>query len=284
MSTPLAVQATNASSRVDSFSHDLSITKLTKLLALADEYADAVLDGDARYFREELNAHHRRWLLHADDEAEVWLVQWHNAAPTYRQAALPAEAITLLSGALSFERWNRGGQLQRELSPGAQVSFAAGSMRAFKAGESSESTFAVHSVAVGGAPAQDAHADVIHPVDVPQAVRRGARVVDVRSQEERTSQGPLLGAIAIDADLAIHRLDPASALRLRSVASTDVEWIIVSSDGAVAAEIVRELRQRGLVYSRSMAGGFAALAENLVFDVIIGGIHNHRDAAVMAAH
>ncbi|WP_149360449.1 hypothetical protein [Lolliginicoccus suaedae] len=256
------------------------------LLAAADEHAARVLDGSARFLAHEVVPGRQRWLLDRDDHLEAWLVEQEPSTRWDRPTALSAAAITVLDGELDIERWNGEGRITRRVGSGEQASFTSGTMRGTRPA-SDGPVVTVHAVARRRAPLDDLAATAVFPGDLQAAVARGARVVDIRTQQERIEQGPLLGAIAIDADKVAHRVDPRSAVRFREATSTDIEWIIASSDGTAAQPIASELRRRGITRARVLVDGFAGLAEHGPGEplrAILGGVAHHRDAAVMAAH
>lgn len=126
--------------------------------------------------------------------------------------------------------------------------------------------------------------DWLHPDEVARAVARGARVVDIRSQAERSVEGPLVGAVALTADEVIDRLDPGSPARIGWAVDHDVEWILVSARGHDAVVLVDGLRGRGVRGAMALIGGFSALRALRLLEAVSGGLHNRRDAAAIAAH
>ncbi|MCW4352768.1 rhodanese-like domain-containing protein [Hoyosella sp. YIM 151337] len=225
-----------------------------------------------------------RWKLADLNHATVWLVQW-TAGVTQRRS--DAEAITVLAGSLRVQRWGNAGHSARTVTAGGQAGFIEGVQHAFTPAADGSAFFAVHVV-----PARQAaqrvlssyEADRVFADEVQSRVAQGAKVVDIRNQDERTVQGPLLGAIAVSAELLEHRLDPAGALRLSAAVNANVEWIVVCAQGDDAPAAVAALRRRGLQRVKALVGGFQALRDGGKLDAVLGGVHKHRDAAVMAAH
>lgn len=125
---------------------------------------------------------------------------------------------------------------------------------------------------------------LLHPDEVAAAVASGARVVDIRSQAERTAQGPLVGAVAVAAHELLDRLDPAGPRRIGWAASREVPWVVVSARGHGAAAAAEALRRAGLANTVALIGGFASLKALNLFDAVSGGLHTRRDAAAIAAH
>lgn len=259
------------------------------LLALADAYAARVLDGDIALGPKHNTPEGARWKLAELDEAIVWLVTW---TPGVTLRRTTAEALTVLAGALRVQRWGASGRAARTVTAGGQAGFMGGVKHALTPVVGSEDFYAVHveptkaAVAAGtsSVKARSTEPELLFADELAARVTQGAKVVDIRSQRERSEQGPLLGALAVEAELLEHRLDPAGALRLRAATANDVEWIVVSAHGTDAIAAVTSLRRRGLRRVKALAGGYASLRENGQLDAVLGGVHNHRDAAVMAAH
>ncbi|WP_232534954.1 rhodanese-like domain-containing protein [Nocardia terpenica] len=99
----------------------------------------------------------------------------------------------------------------------------------------------------------------IQPEELPVVLARGGWVIDIRPQAERTRDGALLGALAIERELLTARLDPTSAARLAWARDWDLEWVIMCSSGADSAVDARSLRRLGLARATSLSGGYRAL-------------------------
>ncbi|GAA4384574.1 rhodanese-like domain-containing protein [Tsukamurella soli] len=85
----------------------------------------------------------------------------------------------------------------------------------------------------------------------------GVGVIDVRDQADRSRDGILPGAVAIDAAAVIARVVPGLPTSL-STAGREAQWLLVSTNGATAAAIAMRLRDRGVCASH-VEGGFRAL-------------------------
>ncbi|WP_019201044.1 rhodanese-like domain-containing protein [Tsukamurella sp. 1534] len=96
----------------------------------------------------------------------------------------------------------------------------------------------------------------MHPVHYTPA--DDAIVVDLRDQSDRSRDGILTGAIALDAAAVAARLVPGLPTSL-AAAAADTRWVLVSNNGATASAIATRLRDRG-VRATSVDGGFRALA------------------------
>ncbi|CAM5272159.1 hypothetical protein TPAU25S_02327 [Tsukamurella paurometabola] len=81
----------------------------------------------------------------------------------------------------------------------------------------------------------------MHPVHFTPA--DDAILVDLRDQSERSRDGILPGAVALDAAAVIARLVPGLSTSL-AAAGPDTRWLLVSGNGATAAAIATRLRDR----------------------------------------
>jgi rhodanese-related sulfurtransferase len=120
----------------------------------------------------------------------------------------------------------------------------------------------------------------MHPVHYTPA--DGSILVDLRDQSERTRDGILPGAVALDAAAVIARLVPGLSTSL-SAAGPDARWTLVSGNGATASAIANRLRDRG-VQASSVDGGFRALTLGLTRGAGTGSESYRRAIAQFAAH
>lgn len=122
----------------------------------------------------------------------------------------------------------------------------------------------------------------MHPVHFTPA--DDAILVDLRDQSERSRDGILPGAVALDAAAVIARLVPGLSTSL-AAAGPDTRWLLVSGNGATAAAIATRLRDRG-VQASSVDGGFRALSLGVTGGTGTGnGSESYRRAvAQFAAH
>ncbi|MGV9747908.1 rhodanese-like domain-containing protein [Rhodococcus zopfii] len=123
-----------------------------------------------------------------------------------------------------------------------------------------------------------------YPTELAAAVARGAVVVDIRTSAERTVQGTLPGALAIDSSLLTRRLDPAGAERLALAVDRDVEWVVVSADGPLAHRAVAALQELGLRRATGLVGGYAAIKTAGLVDAVTRAQHIADDVARVTAH
>lgn len=59
--------------------------------------------------------------------------------------------------------------------------------------------------------------------EVPEALRRGAVLVDIRPQEQRSREGEVPGALVVERNVLEWRCDPTSDARLPEAVGDDVE-------------------------------------------------------------
>ncbi|NLV80048.1 MAG: rhodanese-like domain-containing protein [Rhodococcus sp.] len=123
-----------------------------------------------------------------------------------------------------------------------------------------------------------------YPSELAAAVMRGAVVVDIRSNDQRGAQGTLPGALAIAPDLVATRLDPANPGRLAAAVDHDVEWVLVSADGAESHRVVAALQKRGLRRVTHLAGGFDAIKAANLSGSVAAARHVAADVARVTAH
>lgn len=99
--------------------------------------------------------------------------------------------------------------------------------------------------------------------EVPAALDRGAVLVDIRPQAQRTSEGDVpdgLGALVIERNVLEWRCDPTSDARLPQAVGDDVEWVILCSEGYTSSLAAAALQDLGLHRATDVVGGYQALA------------------------
>jgi rhodanese-related sulfurtransferase len=96
--------------------------------------------------------------------------------------------------------------------------------------------------------------------EVPDALRRGAVLVDIRPQAQRLREGELPGALVIERNVLEWRCDPTSDAKLPEAVGDDVEWVIVCSEGYTSSLAVAALLDIGLHRATDVIGGYRALA------------------------
>lgn len=99
------------------------------------------------------------------------------------------------------------------------------------------------------------------PADqVPEAVRGGAVLVDIRPQAQRAREGEVPGALTIERNVLEWRCDPTSDARLPQAVGDDVEWVILCSEGYTSSLAAAALLDLGLHRTTDVVGGYHALA------------------------
>ena len=99
--------------------------------------------------------------------------------------------------------------------------------------------------------------------DVPAALRRGALLVDIRPQAQRTREGEVpenLKALVIERNVLEWRCDPTSDARLPEAVSDDVQWVVLCSQGYTSSLAAAALQDIGLHRATDVIGGYHALA------------------------
>ncbi|WP_099184260.1 rhodanese-like domain-containing protein [Mycobacterium kansasii] len=96
--------------------------------------------------------------------------------------------------------------------------------------------------------------------ELPQALRRGAVLVDIRPQAQRAFEGEVPGALAIERNVLEWRCDPTSDARLPHAVDDDVEWVILCSEGYTSSLAAAALLDLGLHRATDVIGGYHALA------------------------
>ncbi|BBZ48269.1 rhodanese-like domain-containing protein [Mycobacterium parmense] len=107
--------------------------------------------------------------------------------------------------------------------------------------------------------------------EVPDALRRGAVLVDIRPQAQRFREGEVPGALVIERNVLEWRCDPTSDARLPEAVGDDVEWVILCSEGYTSSLAAAALLDIGLVRATDVIGGYHALAGAGVLEQLGGG-------------
>jgi rhodanese-related sulfurtransferase len=96
------------------------------------------------------------------------------------------------------------------------------------------------------------------PQETEAARRRGALVIDTRTETQRAETGELPGAIVIDRTVLEWRLDPTADTRIPEATGSDVEIIVVCRQGYSSSLAAESLRRIGLPRATDMIGGIEA--------------------------
>ncbi|WP_019931640.1 rhodanese-like domain-containing protein [Nocardia sp. BMG111209] len=123
----------------------------------------------------------------------------------------------------------------------------------------------------------------IYAFELPQAIARGALLVDIRPQAQRVKEGTLPGALVIERNVLEWRLDPTSSARLSLATGHDVEWIVVCSEGYTSSLAAAALQQLGLHRSTDLVGGYQALKAAGLLSVAARSAHFTREVNTLAS-
>lgn len=96
---------------------------------------------------------------------------------------------------------------------------------------------------------------------VPDALRRGAVLVDIRPAAQRAREGEVPAALVIERNVLEWRCDPTSDARLPQAVDDEVEWVILCSEGYTSSLAAAALVDLGLPRATDVIGGYHALAE-----------------------
>ncbi len=94
---------------------------------------------------------------------------------------------------------------------------------------------------------------------VPDALKRGAVLVDIRPQAQRDGEGHVPAALVIERNVLEWRCDPTSDARLPQAVDDDVEWVVLCSEGYTSSLAAASLLDLGLHRSTDVVGGYHAL-------------------------
>jgi rhodanese-related sulfurtransferase len=95
---------------------------------------------------------------------------------------------------------------------------------------------------------------------VPDAVARGAILVDIRPAAQRAAEGTVPAALVIERNVLEWRCDPTSEARLPQAVDDDVEWVVICSQGYTSSLAAAALQDLGLHRATDVVGGFEELA------------------------
>jgi rhodanese-related sulfurtransferase/predicted metal-dependent enzyme (double-stranded beta helix superfamily) len=90
------------------------------------------------------------------------------------------------------------------------------------------------------------------------ALTDGAILVDIRPLEQRIVEGEVPGAIIIGRNVLEWRLDPRSEARIPALARSDMQIIVMCSQGYASTLAAASLRRTGLGEATDLEGGFQA--------------------------
>lgn len=96
--------------------------------------------------------------------------------------------------------------------------------------------------------------------EVPEALQRGAILVDIRPQAQRAAEGTVPAALVVERNVLEWRCDPTSDARLPQAVGDAVEWVILCSEGYTSSLAAASLLDLGLYRATDVVGGYRALA------------------------
>ena len=96
---------------------------------------------------------------------------------------------------------------------------------------------------------------------VPNALRRGAVLVDIRPQAQRERDGGVAAALVIERNVLEWRCDPTSDARLPQAVDDDVEWVLLCCQGYTSSLAAAALQDLGLHRATDVVGGYWALRD-----------------------
>src|SRR5262245_58871826 len=91
-----------------------------------------------------------------------------------------------------------------------------------------------------------------------QAAAGGAQIIDIRSSDQRRSDGVVPGALWFPRNVLEWRVDPASEAHDERVAGLDDEIVLMCDEGYASSLAAADLRRLGFARAADMDGGFQA--------------------------
>lgn len=102
--------------------------------------------------------------------------------------------------------------------------------------------------------------------EIPEAVARGAVLVDIRPAAQRASEGAIDAAVVIERNVLEWRCDPTSDARLPQAVGDDVEWVVICSQGYTSSLAAAALQELGLHLATDVVGGYQEMARTGVLE------------------
>jgi rhodanese-related sulfurtransferase len=98
----------------------------------------------------------------------------------------------------------------------------------------------------------------LDPADALEAMRSGAKLIDIRCESEIVRDGAIAGALVVPRNTLEWRLDPASPDRHPHAPDLDEDVILICDEGYQSSLAAATLRQLGFAHATDVAGGFRA--------------------------
>ena len=96
------------------------------------------------------------------------------------------------------------------------------------------------------------------PPEALEALRRGALIIDLRSNDHRRERGVVPGSIHIPRSVLEWRVDPDCEFRNPAACDLEREVILMCADGFSSSFAALSLRELGFRHATDMVGGFSA--------------------------
>jgi rhodanese-related sulfurtransferase len=100
--------------------------------------------------------------------------------------------------------------------------------------------------------------DRVDPLAALSATRRGATLIDIRSESQIAADGGVPGALVIPRNVLEWRLDPQSAHRHPRAPSLDDHVILMCNEGYQSSLAAATLQRLGFARATDLDGGFQA--------------------------
>ena len=97
----------------------------------------------------------------------------------------------------------------------------------------------------------------LRPYAAREAQQRGAIIVDIRPESNRSVEGEVPGSLVLDRSVLEWRLDPSSAARV-DVADYDLHVVLMCNEGYTSSLAAATLQGLGLHRATDMEGGYRA--------------------------
>jgi rhodanese-related sulfurtransferase len=98
----------------------------------------------------------------------------------------------------------------------------------------------------------------VDPAEAQAAAARGARLVDIRSGEQRRADGVIPGALYYPRNVLEWRADPTSDASDPALADPEAEVILVCNEGYASSLAAVTLQELGFARATDLDGGFQA--------------------------
>lgn len=103
-----------------------------------------------------------------------------------------------------------------------------------------------------------ARLDRITPQGAYEAMRRGAVLLDIRSDSQRASDGTIRGAYFVPRNVLEWRMDPACTHRDSRLARPEKWQLVLCDEGYQSSLVAATLQCLGLLRATNVIGGFRA--------------------------